>query len=57
MVDRQWVELRALVQAALDADRVVARPPRTEQEWGFLAGTLTDHVHAKVKAAVDEGLR
>ena len=51
MTDNDWVELRALVQAAFDNRDVVVHPPEGADDWGYLADTVTDHVYAFVKRA------
>ena len=51
MTDKPWVELRALVQAAFDDKDVVANPPTSAEEWGYLADTITDHLYAFVQKA------
>jgi hypothetical protein len=42
--DHEWVAVEAVVRAALaDAD-VLGDPPRTEEQVGYLAETIADHV-------------
>lgn len=44
--DHEWAAVEAVVREALaDAD-VLGDPPKTEEEIGYLAETITDHVVA-----------
>jgi hypothetical protein len=47
--DHRWMAVRQVVEEALADDDVQNRLPTTEDEWGFLADTITDHIVARFK--------
>lgn len=42
--DHDWVAVNEVVEAALRDAQVLETPPTTEEELGFLAETVTDHL-------------
>jgi hypothetical protein len=45
-VDKQWVAIEAVVQQAFEDKAVLESPPRTPEDWMWLAATITDHLCA-----------
>lgn len=44
--DHDWVAIYELVEAALRDANVLGSPPKSEDELGYLADTVTDHLAA-----------
>jgi hypothetical protein len=44
--DKEWVAVERAVRAGLDDVHVLTDPPKTDEEVGWLAATITDHVVA-----------
>ncbi|HSH60876.1 MAG TPA: hypothetical protein VK988_14815 [Acidimicrobiales bacterium] len=44
--DKEWVAVERAVRAGLDDADVLTDPPKTDEEVGWLAATITDHVVA-----------
>ncbi len=52
--DKLWIEICQRVEDALFADQdVVNNAPTSRQDWEDLAGTITDHVYATVRRALN----
>lgn len=43
-MDRVWVAIDAAVQTALEDKAVAKEPPETEDDWMWLAASITDRV-------------
>lgn len=43
-VDKEWVAVESVVRAAMDDKRVLRHPPVSDEDWTWLAATITDHI-------------
>lgn len=57
MTDLVWVELETAVREGLRDKSVLEDPPKTDEELGWLAATITDHVCGALPREVYELLR
>lgn len=49
-VDKEWVAVERVVRAALYDDlQVLKYPPESDEDWMWLAATITDHIVATFK--------
>ena len=56
--DERWVAVERVVQDALRDKRVLENPPRTPDDWMWLAATISDHLCAAFETtprAADDG--
>ncbi len=44
--NKQWVAIERVVQDAFRDKRVLEDPPRSPDDWMWLAATITDHLSA-----------
>ncbi|MEQ4210150.1 hypothetical protein [Actinopolymorpha sp. B9G3] len=45
-VDKKWVAVESVVRAALVDRDVLKHPPESNEDWMWLAATITDHIVA-----------
>lgn len=58
MGNEAWIAIRRAAEAGLNDDGdMLEYPPRTEEEVGFLADQIADHVVGAIDAASREALR
>lgn len=48
-IDRDWVTINELVEAGLRDAGIVDSPPRDDEELGFVAEKVTDHLAAALQ--------
>jgi hypothetical protein len=56
-MDRVWVAIDAAVQAALEEKGVAKDPPVTDDDWMWLAASITDQVCAGIPKDVYSAFR
>ena len=47
--DHDWVAINQIVEAGLRDANVLESPPATEEELGYVAETVTDHLSAALQ--------